>query len=56
MEILFGGPDARDPPLLRGGEPARAIEVLEANVRLDPFQLLIYATSWAGQANYMLKL
>jgi adenylate cyclase len=37
------------------GEPARAIEVLEANMRLDPFQLLIYATGWLGEANYSLK-
>jgi len=37
------------------GEPARAIEVLEANMRLDPFQPLMYSTSWMGQANYMLK-
>jgi adenylate cyclase len=41
--------------LMYAGEPARAIEVLEANMRLDPFQPLIYATSWAGQANYSLK-
>jgi adenylate cyclase len=37
------------------GEPAKAIELLEANMRLDPFQPLIYATSWVGQANYSLK-
>jgi adenylate cyclase len=37
------------------GEPARAIEVLEANMRLDPLQPLIHATSWLGMANYMLK-
>src|SRR5262249_52678878 len=37
------------------GEPAKAIEVLEANMRLDPFQPLIYSTSWVAQANYMLK-
>jgi adenylate cyclase len=36
------------------GEPARAIEVVEANMRLDPFQPL-YATSWLGEANYALK-
>jgi adenylate cyclase len=41
--------------LLFGGEPARAIEVLEAKLRLDPFQPLMYSTSWMGQANYMLK-
>jgi adenylate cyclase len=37
------------------GEPARAIEVLEAEMRLDPFQPLIYATNWLGEANYSLK-
>jgi len=37
------------------GEPARAIEALEANMRLDPFQPLIYSTGWMGRANYMLK-
>jgi adenylate cyclase len=37
------------------GEPARAIEVLEANMRLDPLQPLIYPTSWLGSANYLLK-
>src|SRR5262249_53570216 len=36
-------------------EPARAIEVLEANIRLDPFQPLINSTSWLGLANYSLK-
>jgi adenylate cyclase len=41
--------------LMFAGEPERAIEVLEANIRLDPFQPLIYATSWAGQANYSLR-
>jgi adenylate cyclase len=41
--------------LLFVGEPARAIEVLEANMRVDPFQPLMYSTSWMGQANYMLK-
>jgi adenylate cyclase len=37
------------------GKPARAIELLEANMRLDPFQPLICSTSWLGFANYMLK-
>jgi adenylate cyclase len=37
------------------GEPARALEVLEENMRLDPVQPLIYPTSWMGQANYSLK-
>ncbi len=41
--------------LIFAGEPARAIEVLQANMRLDPFQPLLYATSWLGSANYMLK-
>jgi len=41
--------------LMYAGEPARAVEVLDANMRLDPFQPLIYATSWLGLANYMLK-
>src|SRR5262249_40922705 len=37
------------------GEPARALEVLEANMHLDPFQPFIYTTGHAGGANYMLK-
>ena len=41
--------------LMYAGEPARAIEVLDANLRFDPFQPLIYATSYAGQAYYSLK-
>src|SRR5262249_52953203 len=41
--------------LIYAGEPARAIEFLEANLRFDPFQPLIYSTSWLGFANYMLK-
>ena len=41
--------------LTYAGEPARAIEVLEADMRLDPFQPLIYATGWLGEANYSLK-
>jgi adenylate cyclase len=41
--------------LMYAGEPARAIEVLNANMRLDPFQPLIYATGWLGQAYYLLK-
>jgi adenylate cyclase len=41
--------------LMFAGEPARAIEVLELNMRLDPFQPLLYATSWLGQANFSLK-
>jgi adenylate cyclase len=41
--------------LMYAGEPARAIEVLEANTRLDPFQPLMYATNFLGHANYSLK-
>src|SRR5215470_3630971 len=41
--------------LMFASEPARAIEVAEANIRLDPFQPLMYSTSWMGQANYMLE-
>jgi adenylate cyclase len=41
--------------LTYAGEPAKAIEVLEANMRLDPFQPLAYSTAWLGMANYMLK-
>jgi adenylate cyclase len=37
------------------GEPARAIEVLEANIRLDPFQPLSRSFGGLGDANYMLK-
>jgi adenylate cyclase len=36
------------------GEPARAIEALEANIRLDPFQPIIWS-GVMGLANYMLK-
>jgi adenylate cyclase len=37
------------------GEPAKAIEVLEANIRLDPFQPLIFSFGNMGVANYLLK-
>ena len=37
------------------GEHARAIEVLEANIRLDPFQPVIFSLGAMGMANYMLK-
>jgi adenylate cyclase len=37
------------------GEHARAIEVLEANMRLDPFQPVIFSLGAMGMANYMLK-
>jgi adenylate cyclase len=40
--------------LIYAGEPARAIKVLKANMRLDPFQP-VYAFHYMGQANYMLK-
>jgi adenylate cyclase len=36
------------------GEHARAIEVMEANIRLDPFQPLSYSVAVTGLANYML--
>jgi adenylate cyclase len=36
------------------GEPARAIEVMEANIRLDPFHP-VAVFGWLGLANYMLK-
>ncbi len=42
--------------LTYAGEHARAIEMLEANIRLDPFQPTVFAfTGWMGLANYMLK-
>jgi adenylate cyclase len=41
--------------LIYAGEPARAIKVLEANTRLDPFQPLAYSLGLRGWANYMLK-
>jgi adenylate cyclase len=41
--------------LMFAGEHARAIEVLNENMRLDPLQPLIYPTSWLAFANYMLK-
>jgi adenylate cyclase len=37
------------------GQPARAIEVLQANMRLDPLQPLIYSIGHLGTAHYMLK-
>jgi adenylate cyclase len=40
--------------LLCAGEPARAIEVLESSIHLDPFQPLLYAFGQRGSANYML--
>jgi adenylate cyclase len=41
--------------LIYAGEPARAIVVLQGNQRFDPFQPLIWSTSWLGFANYMLR-
>jgi adenylate cyclase len=37
------------------GEPARAIELLEASIRLDPFAPPIFSSGFMGVANYMLK-
>jgi adenylate cyclase len=37
------------------GEHAKAIEVLEAKMHLDPFQPLIWSTGWLGLAHYLLK-
>jgi adenylate cyclase len=42
--------------LTYAGEPARAIELLEANTHLDPLQPSMFAfTGMMGIANYMLK-
>jgi adenylate cyclase len=41
--------------LIYVGEPASAIKVLEANMRLDPFVQPIYSSAVMGLANYMLK-
>src|SRR5262249_10989835 len=41
--------------LINVGEPARAIDVLQTNMRLDPFQPLFYSFGFMGWANYMLK-
>jgi adenylate cyclase len=40
---------------LYAGEPARAIEVLEASMRLDPFAPPFLSSGFMGVANYMLK-
>jgi tetratricopeptide (TPR) repeat protein len=37
------------------GEPAKALQVVEANIRLDPFQPLVLTSGIIGLANYMLK-
>jgi adenylate cyclase len=41
--------------LIMVGEPARAIEMLEANLRLDPFAPDVAWTGCKGCANYMLR-
>jgi adenylate cyclase len=41
--------------LMFAGEPARAIDVLEANLRLDPFAPSIYSSGVMGLAHYMLR-
>jgi tetratricopeptide (TPR) repeat protein len=40
--------------LICAGEPARAIELLESSIHLDPFQPLLFAFGQRGSANYML--
>jgi adenylate cyclase len=40
--------------LMHAGEPARAIEVLESSIRLDPFQPIV-SLGFMGVAHYMLK-
>src|SRR5258708_33451135 len=41
--------------LTYAGEPARAIEALEAYTRLDPFQPHVFSLGLMGSANYSLK-
>jgi adenylate cyclase len=41
--------------LIYSGDPARAIKLLETNIRLDPFQQPLYSFGWIGLANYLLK-
>jgi adenylate cyclase len=41
--------------LISAGAPARAIESLEANIRLDPFAPPTFSSGYMGLANYMLK-
>ena len=41
--------------LLVSGEPARAIEVAEANLRLDPRPIPFYSSGLMGIANYLLR-
>jgi adenylate cyclase len=40
--------------LIMVGEPARAIEMLETNMRLDPFAPVVFSRGLTGSANYML--
>ena len=41
--------------LIYTGEPAKAIEVLHANVRLDPFQPIVGSCGFLGFAHFVLK-
>src|SRR5258707_370881 len=41
--------------LIYAGEPARALDILEANMRLDPFPRLTGSANVKAIANYMLK-
>ena len=41
--------------LIYAGQPAKAIEVLHANVRLDPFQSIVSSFGFLGFANLVLK-
>jgi adenylate cyclase len=41
--------------LIMVGEPARAIELLEANMRLDPFAPVLFSRGFTGSAKYMLR-
>jgi adenylate cyclase len=41
--------------VMYAGEPARAIEILEANIRLDPFPSLVTSSGFMAHANYMLR-
>jgi adenylate cyclase len=41
--------------LIYAGEPARALDILEANMRLDPFPRLTGSANVEAIANYMLK-
>src|SRR5215471_9428372 len=41
--------------LMSAGEPAKAIEILETSIRLDPFAPPLFSSGFMGVANYMLK-